>query len=113
MKINGKEFYFDIADIESMEKYNTALEEMQLESKNAPTGLSAVEKMKHAYNLITNFFEKVLGEGAAAEIFGEQRNIRVAWETYETFVNECSEECQSLTQTFGKYSSNRAQRRSN
>ena len=111
MKINGKEFEFDIADADCMERYEKALQIIQEESKNAKLSGAPSEKLKVSCQLVFNFFDEVLGRGAADKIFEGKMNFRTCFEVYEQFIDDCSESCQSLTQKLSKYSSNRAQRR--
>ena len=111
MKINGKEFEFDIADVDCMGRYENALQVIQEASKNAKTVGTPSEKLKALCQLVFDFFNTVIGAGAANKIFEGKMNFRVCFEVYEQFVNDCSESCQSLTQKLSKYSANRAQRR--
>ena len=111
MKINEKELEFDIADVDCMERYENALKVMQVKSKNAQKGGSAANRMREACQLVYDFFDSILGEGKANEIFNGKMNFKVCFEVYEKFVNDCTESCQSLTQSLNKYSANRAQRR--
>ena len=112
MKINGKEFEFDIADVESMEKYEKALNSIQLKTKNEQKYTSSAQKMKAACEMVFEFFNDLLGPDASEIIFGGKMNARVCFTTYEKFIEDCSNACNELGQTFSKYSSNRAQRRS-
>lgn len=111
MKINGKEFDFDVADVDCMERYESALKVMQEKSKNAKKGGSVASRMREACQLVFEFFNTVIGKGAADKIFEGKTNFRVCFGVYEQFVNDCTESCQSLTQSLNKYSANRAQRR--
>lgn len=111
MIINGKEFDFDIADADCMERYENALQEMQESSKNMQIVASNAEMLRKTCQLVHDFFDKVLGENAANTLFDGKMNFRVCFQVYEEFVNACTEECQELTNALSKYSSNRAQRR--
>lgn len=113
MKIGNKEFDFDVADAECMERYEKALNEMQKRTKATSKGETASERMKHACQLVFDFFDQVVGEGTSKQLFGEKMNFRVCFTTYQEFISDCSRECDEFTQTLNQYSSNRAQRRVN
>lgn len=111
MIINGKEFDFDIADVDNMERYEKALHDMQDTAKNAKKGLSTVENARLICKGARDFFDTVLGDGKSKDIFGEKDNVRTAYDVLEKFIEDCSKEYESINNRFNKYSSNRAQRR--
>ena len=113
MKIKDKEFDFDIADAECMERYEKALHQMQERTKNTAKSGTTSERMKQACQLVFDFFDQVVGEGTSKQLFGEKMNFKVCFTTYEEFIEDCSRECDEFTQTLNQYSSNRAQRRAN
>ena len=76
MKILNKEIEFDFLDIESMAKYEEALEKYmkELEKIKEFKGKNA-EGFKMLCETVYNFFDEILEKGSAVQILGEKRNL--------------------------------------
>ncbi len=107
MLINKKKFDFDIADVENFERYETALKNLQEKTANQPELTTNIERIKRSCEIVNEFFDDVLGDGASVEIFEGKLNFRTAYTVYEEFVSNCTKEFESITDTFSKYSPNR------
>ena len=73
-KVNGKEVEFDPFDLDAMEAY------------------LAGTALRRVCNAILDFFDDLLGEGRAVELFGQRVNVKDIFEGYRDFttqVNGC------------------------
>ena len=90
--VNGKEVEFDPFDLDAMEGYlaGTALVEEQ--RKADCEGENPVGALRRVCNAILDFFDDLLGEGRAVELFGQRVNVKDIFEGYRDFttqVNGC------------------------
>ena len=90
--VNGKEVEFDPFDLDAMEAYmeGTALVEEQRTA--GPAGEGPVDALRRVCGSILDFFDDLLGEGRAAELFGQKVNVKDIFEGYRDFttqVNGC------------------------
>ena len=111
MNINGKEFEFDIADVDCMERFEKARNNLLERSENAKAGSTGAENLRIACKIVYDFFDKVLYEGAGEKIFDGKLNFRICLEVCNKFIEECLNELDTLNKKYSKYSPNRAQRR--
>ena len=107
MKINNKEFDFDIAEVENLEKYESALNNLQEKTANQPEFATNIERIKRSCEIVNEFFDDILGAGASVEIFDGKLNFRTAYVVYEEFIANCTKEFEGIANTFSKYSPNR------
>lgn len=116
--VNGKEVEFDPFDLDAMEVYmdGTALVEEQ--RKTDPADKGPVDALRRVCNAILDFFDDLLGEGKARELFGQRVNVKDIFEGYRAFttqVNDCisaySKDLNGGAQPAAVVPLNRAQRR--
>lgn len=116
--VNGKEVEFDPFDLDAMEAYmdGTALVEEQ--RKTDPADKGPVDTLRRVCNAILDFFDDLLGEGKARELFGQRVNVKDIFEGYRAFttqVNDCisaySKDLNGGAQPAAVVPLNRAQRR--
>lgn len=116
--VNGKAVEFDPFDLDAMEAYmdGTALVEEQ--RKVSSDGENPVDALRRLCNAILDFFDDLLGEGKAQELFGQRVNVKDIFEGYRAFttqVNGCisdySKDLNGGAQMAAVVPLNRAQRR--
>lgn len=105
--INGKEVEYDTFDLENMEIYDREVRKVEeavkiVDTKNMGDNYIAV--LRNLADTILDFFDAVLGDGMAREIFGERTNIRDIKNGYRDFT-------QGVVKEMGGLSPNREQRR--
>ena len=110
---NGKEYPFDIRNVEDAEKFEQAAADMTEEARTlAKTG--KISSMIRAQCVcIKDFFVTCFGEDTAAEILGDKQNLEVYYGAYHAFCETVTKQKEYFTQirnTFNQFS-NRQQRR--
>ena len=91
---NGKEFRFDVEDYSDLTRFNSALEalgttESELVAARDKDGFSP-EFVRQYCQMVFRFFNAVLGEGAAEEMFEGKMNMGSCEEAYVSFVEYVS-----------------------
>lgn len=113
MKILEKEFEMDFYDADTMEKIEIGMENVSKVIKE--NSVAKIQKtsaaIKKVCNVIFNFFDDVLGEGTAKEIFGNKTSLTLCIKAYEDFINAKKEQDKVFEDISKKYSPNRATRR--
>ena len=130
--VNGKEVEFDPFDLDAMEVYmdGVALVEERRKTdpadkgpveerrKTDPADKGPVDTLRRVCNAILDFFDDLLGEGKARELFGQRVNVKDIFEGYRSFttqVNDCisaySKDLNGGAQPAAVVPLNRAQRR--
>ncbi len=113
--VNGKEVEFDPFDLDAMEAYmeGTALVEEQRTA--GPAGEGPVDALRRVCSAILDFFDDLLGEGRAAELFGQKVNVKDIFEGYKDFTTGVNGRISAYSKELGGGSlaapGNRAQRR--
>lgn len=115
--VNGTEVEFDPFDLDVMEGYMAGLDRVDAERRVKQEGESPVATLRRACNAILDFFDDMLGEGKAEELFGKRVNVKAIFDGYKEFttqVNDCIRDYSkniSTAQTAAVVPLNRAQRR--
>lgn len=116
-RVNGCEFILDLQDVDEIERFEKAIERMDIAEKALPKDGKASDRMRAYCMMYRNLYDDLFGEGAAQKIFGDTNNARVCNEVYEqflTFVESQGEVAStSRRRITERYSPNRAQRRAN
>lgn len=86
-EINGLQIEFDIEDLETAEKLDNALLEMQKEEKNvSQNSISMAKAIKSYCAVIRHFFEAIFGNETTDKIFeGVRINQRLYDEIFASF----------------------------
>lgn len=113
MKILEKEFEIDFYDADVMEKIETGMENVSkvIKENSVAKSQKTSTVIRKACNVIFDFFDDVLGEGASKKIFGNKTSLTICIKAYEDFLNAKKEQDQALEDISKKYSPNRATRR--
>lgn len=115
--VNGAEVEFDPFDLDVMEDYMADLDRVDAERRVKQEGETPTGTLRRACNAILDFFDDVLGEGKAEELFGQRVNVKAIFGGYQEFttqVNDCIRDYSksiSTVQTTPVVPLNRAQRR--
>lgn len=113
-EINGKSYELDIADVETMERYDAAFEAMKKRGE-AITDLDSPVAIMRAYcENFVKLYDDLFGEGAGKEILGDKLNTTKCDETYAEFldfVRTQKEESINRRASIIAYTPNRRQRR--
>lgn len=112
---NGVEYEFDVRDADMAEKFETAIDQMKEDEKNAPKTGRISDLIKYQVAFLKKFFDTCLGEGAGNAVCGEGNKLNVCYEAYEQFLVLVRGQRDYVTLSnssnpFSKYS-NRQQRR--
>lgn len=114
MKILDKEYDIDFYDADIIEKIENGMDKVSKvvnqNSKIKEQKTSTV--IREVCNVIFNFFDSVLGEGASKDIFGNKTSLKLCIKAYEDIINEKKKQDTELENISKKYSVNRATRRS-
>lgn len=105
--VNGHEIEYDTFDLENMEIYDREVRKVEEAVKSVDTknmGDNYIAVLRDLAETILDFFDAVLGDGMAREIFGERTNIRDIKNGYRDFT-------QGVVKEMGGLSPNREQRR--
>jgi hypothetical protein len=79
---NGKSLPFDIGDIETEERFEEAVIALGAAEKTVPKDGKLSERMRATCLAFYQFFDAVLGEGAAMDLLGEKLNYNNCEECY-------------------------------
>lgn len=116
--VNGKEVEFNPFDLDAMEAYMDGAALVEEQRKTGPADEGPVDALRRVCNAIMDFFDDLLGEGKARELFGQRVNVKDIFEGYRAFttqVNGCisaySKDLSGGAQTAAVVPMNRAQRR--
>ena len=113
MKILEKEFEIDFYDVDTMEKIENGMENVSkaIKENNVIKTQKTSTAIRKICNIIFNFFDNVLGEGASKEIFGNKTSLTICIKAYEDFINAKKEQDKTFEDISKKYSPNRVTRR--
>lgn len=110
--IYGEEFEIDFLDADDMERVENACENVMKKNKvETFTGMSQSQLIRAQCQIIFDFFDEVLGEGAHRRIFKGKVNLTQALNAYDIFLTAKNDSVKELSSIRDKYSPNRAQRR--
>lgn len=113
MKILEKEFEIDFYDADTMEKIENGMENVSkiIKENSVAKSQKTSTAIRKACNVIFDFFNDVLGEGASKKIFGNKTSLTICIKAYEDFINCKKEQDKVFEDISKKYSPNRATRR--
>ena len=83
---NGASFHFDIEDIEDLQRYEDAYEQMAVDQKLIKKDGKKSEYVKSYCDMIRRMFDNILGAGAGEKICGERYNSRTDTDAYNAFL---------------------------
>ena len=86
--VNGKDVEFDPFDLDALDSYLSGLENVDEERRAKLEGETAVEALRRACHAVLDFFDDLLGEGAAEELFGQRVNVKVIYDGFGAFVTQ-------------------------
>lgn len=106
MKINGVEFDIDFMDAETAERYEAAYEEYGTAYKAyaaelASSGKSYSLAIRRGCELVFNFIETLIGDGACNEIFGDECNLRECFKAFNEITAEFERQQKALAELVG------------
>ncbi len=108
MKVLDREIEFDFLDVESMAKYENALEKYMNElddirKKEASGQIKEAEGCKLICQTVYTFLDDLIQEGAGTQILGEKMNVRTCALAMSNVLEEKAKSEQSLNDILGKY----------
>lgn len=113
--INGVEIDYDTFDMDSMDRYEESMGIVSEVAKNPQNEETGATYMRRVCESIMDFFDAVIGEGAATKIFGNRTNIKECFGVYGGFIKDVSTQMREfkggLGDTVDLSQPNRAQRR--
>ena len=110
MTICGVQLELDIFDVDTVERYEAALEEMSEKAKTIQCD-KASESIREQCQLVFDCFDHILGEGTADKLFHGKRNLVTCLKAFEEMVDQIGEQKVALDEIVQKYSPARLQRR--
>lgn len=90
--VNGTAVDFDPFDLDAMDAYLGGLERVDRARSGRQENEGPVEFIRRICNTILDFFDDLLGEGRAEELFGQRVNAKAIFDGYRDFtaqVNAC------------------------
>ena len=114
-KWNDVELEVDMEDIDFLERYETAFNNLDVTEKDlVKTGMGSDIARKYC-EMIYRLFDDIFGPSTGKRLLGEKMNIRICEECYTSFIDEC-QKCvldadKRRNATMNKFRPNRAQRR--
>lgn len=113
--INGKEFQYDTFDLDAMGLFDSEVQRVAEAARGIGTldAASYLPALREQCENVLDFFDAVLGDGAARELFGDRINVKVITEAYRQFTSDVTAARAGLTAGMAPSSApiNRAQRR--
>lgn len=97
--VNGVEIELDTFDVDCIERYETGLSHFSTVVESAVEGEPVANKLRRACHEIMNFFDDVVGEGTAEQIFKGRTNARECYEAYNRFITDVSAKMAELKDT--------------
>lgn len=111
--IRGKSFPGDFYDVDFIENYETAASELQRKTEEAKTTprKSTADGYRALIRTVDEFFDAVLGDGAAAQIFeGAEGNVRIHLEAVDELSGQAAEQKKGLNDITNRYTQRQAAR---
>ena len=114
--VNGTEVEFDPFDLDFLEGYLDGVNRVDDERRVKLEGETAVDTLRRSCDAILDFFDGLLGEGEAEELFGQKINVKDIFEGFKEFTAQVNSCIGDYTKTFRTEQTapkpvNRAQRR--
>lgn len=111
--INGVEVEYDTFDLDNMERLADSVQALQDDVKDIQgrmkDGGDTFKLLREQANLMLDFFDDVLGDGAAKKIFGSRINILDIANGYKEFTSAVAKQQAALAEVVAQ--PNREQRR--
>lgn len=112
MIINNVELEdIDILDVDTIEKYEKAIDIVQKEVAETK-GLKMSVMIRKQCIAVFNCFNTIFGEGTDKRVFGDKVNLRVCLAAFDELITNFSTQFEDVKKLSDKYSPNRLQRRS-
>ena len=115
--VNGVQVEFDPFDLDNMEAYLEGVERIDKTRREKFEGESAVQMLRRICDDMLDFFDDILGEGKAREIFGAKTNVKTINDGYMSFCQQVNTSLQTYTKSLNAPAApravNREQRRQN
>lgn len=107
MKILNKEIELDLLDIETMKKYEDALEKYmeRLQEAKKFKGKDS-EGAELLCQIVYDFFDELIGKGSAVQIIGEKRNYRNCIKAMQEIIEEKQKSEKEINDILERYSLN-------
>lgn len=110
-EFNGHEYFFDPTDIECIERFHEALDQMSIDEKKVPKTGMTLDIAKANAVVYENFFIHVFGENCLQEMFNGRRSINLYYDAYFAFLDYWKAENARIEGKALNYNPNRAARR--
>ena len=112
---NDVELEIDMEDVEFLERYEIAFDNMELkETELQKTGKKS-EIARDYCDMFYRLFDDIFGQGTGEKLLGEKKNVRNCEECYDAFLSACQkcviEANKRQNALANKFKPNRAQRR--
>lgn len=113
--INGVEVEYDTFDLDNMERLADSVQALQDDVKDIQSRMKDEEDtfklLREQANLMLDFFDDILGDGAAKKIFGGKVNILDIANGYKDFTAAAAKQQTALAEVVAQPKLNREQRR--
>lgn len=109
--VNGIELEVDFLDVEVMDRYERALEEIQNHERDTK-GKKMSEIMQQQCQSVFDFFDTVFGEGISEDVFSNGMNFLECYNALEAVIRYANGQLEEMNKLSNKYSPSRVQRRS-
>ena len=112
LKILEAEFEFDFYDADELERVEQAFKTVEKtvhKYMNKKT-ITSSEVIRNVCNIIFDFFNCILGEGADKKIFGNKTNLKMCLDAFEQFVEAKVKQDKEFEKISNKYSPDRIRR---
>lgn len=112
---NGKQFFLDLQDVETLERYEGAFEKFREAEKRIPKDGKNSQILRAYIEVMDDLFDALLGDGAHTALFGDTVNAGNRTDAYDNFLAFVTKQTSTASERraaiVSKYSANRAQRR--
>lgn len=114
-KINDLTLHYDFEDVNMIERYEKAFENMRLNEKSLKKDGNISDVVSNYCLIYWMLFDELFGEGTADKIFDSQKNARLCEDAYESFIayakNSISQNNQARVERLTRITGNRTARR--
>lgn len=112
MQLKGKEYEFSFSNYETVEKWETAQEELKkdVESIKSKKYEKYSESIKDLCNASRKYIDNIFGEGTSQELFGPKYDYKEHCEVVAEITREVDKQEDDMNKFAAKYSSKRAAR---
>ena len=90
--VNGHEIEYDTFDLDNMESYDREARKLESAAKQISTsGDNYIDALRDTAHSMLDFFDEVVGDGTAKQLFGDRVNIRDILSGYREFTTAVAE----------------------